>query len=92
MLIFAHLFFLGFFEHILHHLIEVDIDISVLVGLCVEDSARGVILDDDIQEIIEFVVGELLLKILWKIVADKFNLACIFLCVHKDFVVDCCHR
>ena len=26
MLIFAHLFFLGFFEHILHHLIEVDID------------------------------------------------------------------
>ena len=50
--VFTHFIFLGFLHDIFHYLLQIDVYITVSIGLSIKDSAFRVILIDQIEEII----------------------------------------
>ena len=57
----------------LGNLFNIDVDVTVLVGLDFQNTAFGIVFDEDIEEIIELFVGKLLLQFLRQVVLDEFH-------------------
>ena len=91
MFVLAYLLLLRLGDDHVSHLVEVDFHIAILVRLSIEDVARGVVFDDDIQEVVKLVVGELNLQLERQIVADELNLASVILSILQNFVIYCRH-
>ena len=64
---------MSFLDDVIYDFSQIDFDISVTVGLHIEDAALGIILVNQIEKIIKLIVRELLFQLLRQIVFDVLN-------------------
>ena len=70
-----------------HNLVGIDFDAAIGIGLGIEQTAREVEVGNDINDVVQIIIGELLLELYGEEITDELNGFVIIEVVHEEFVV-----
>ena len=71
--ILAHFILACFFDDVVNDFFQVDFNAAIVIGLRIENAALGVILVNQVEEVVELVVRELVFQFLRQVAFDEFD-------------------